>query len=216
LRCGLGSPIGIRMQQDSTHNSDKTEIRRRLRETLASLTDAQRHAKSLAACSLITATAEFQAAKTVMIFLSTPLEVDTASLALRGWQQGKSIVVPKVSWDARRMVPVEINSLASDELQTTRHGLREPVAGNPVPLSFIDLVLVPGMGFTASGHRIGRGMGFYDRFLAQGEFLGVSCGLCFEEQIVPYIPMLDHDVPLGMLATDRGIRRVSMPCIERI
>lgn len=204
------------MEQESTQPHDKTEIRRRLRETLATLTDAQRHAKSLSACSLIAATPEFQAAKTVMIFLSTPLEVDTAPLALRAWQQGKSIVVPKVSWDARRMVPVEINSLTSDELHTTRHGLREPVAGNPVPLSFIDLVLVPGMGFTEGGHRIGRGMGFYDRFLAQGDFLGVSCGLCFEEQIVPYIPMLDHDVPLGMLATDRGIRRVSTPCIERI
>ncbi len=196
-------------------NDDKIEIRRRLREVLAGLTDAQRHSKSVAACAFISATPEFQSAKTVMIFLSTPLEVDTAPLALRAWQQGKSIVVPKVSWDAKRMVPVEISSMSSDELQTTRHGLREPIRGNPVPLSFIDLVLVPGMGFTEDGHRVGRGMGFYDRFLAQPDFLGVSCGLCFQEQIMPYIPMLDHDMPLGMLATDRGILRVSTPCIDR-
>jgi 5-formyltetrahydrofolate cyclo-ligase len=205
------------MGNDSLHpqQDDKTEIRRKLREVLAGMTDAQRHAKSVAACALVAATPEFQSAKTVMLYLSTPLEVDCAGLALRAWQQGKSVVVPKVSWDARRMVPVEISSLSSEELHTTRHGIREPISGNPVPLSFIDLVLVPGLGFTETGHRIGRGMGFYDRFLAQGEFLGVSCGMCFEEQIMPYIPMLDHDVPLGILATDRGIRRVSTPCIER-
>jgi len=72
---------------------------------------------------------------------------------------------------------------------------------------FIDLVVVPGLGFSASGYRIGRGMGFYDRFLAQPEFLGVSCGLGFEEQIVEQLPVLDHDMPLSMLTTDRGIRR---------
>jgi len=203
------------MTNEAGHHDDKTEIRRTLREVLADMTDVQRHAKSVAACAFIASTSEFQSAKTVMLYLSTPLEVDCASLALRAWQQGKSVVVPKVSWDARRMVPVEISSLSSDELQTTRHGLREPISGNPVPLSFVDLVLVPGLGFTEGGHRIGRGMGFYDRFLAQNDFLGVSCGLCFEEQIMPYIPMLDHDVPLGMLATDRGIRRVSTRSIQR-
>lgn len=205
------------MEDETTtpFDADKAEIRKKLRQVLANMSEDERHARSVSACALISATPEFQAARTLMLYLSTPLEVDTAPLALRAWQQDKTVVVPKVSWDARRMVPVEITSLHTDQVQTTRHGLREPISGNPVPLSFIDLVLVPGMGFTASGHRIGRGMGFYDRFLAQSDFLGVSCGLCFEEQIVAYIPMLDHDMPLSMLATDRGIRRVSTPCIER-
>lgn len=193
----------------------KLEIRQQLRQRLAAMTDAQRHSKSVAACSLIAATAEFQAAKSVMVFLSTPLEVDTAPLALRSWQQGKTVIVPKVSWDAKRMVPIEISSLSDESVRVTRQGIREPISGSPVPLSFIDLVVVPGLGFTEQGHRIGRGMGFYDRFLAQAEFLGVSCGLAFEEQVMPSIPMLDHDVPLCMLATDRGIRRVSTACIDR-
>lgn len=203
------------MGNEPVHHDDKTEIRRQLRQVLANLTDAQRHAKSVAANAFVSSTSEFQSAKCIMLYLSTPMEVDTASLALKAWQQGKTVVVPKVSWDSRRMVPVEITSFASDQLQMTSKGFREPIAGNPVPLSFIDLALVPGLGFTENGHRIGRGMGFYDRFLAQTEFLGTSCGLAFEEQIVPYIPMLDHDIPLGMLATDRGIRRVNTPHIER-
>ena len=85
--------------------------------------------------------------------------------------------------------------------------MREPVSGKPVPLEFIDLVVVPGLGFSATGHRIGRGMGFYDRFLAQAEFVGLSCGMAFEDQVIDDLPVLDHDMPLGMLVTDRGVRR---------
>jgi 5-formyltetrahydrofolate cyclo-ligase len=76
-------------------------------------------------------------------------------------------------------------------------------------------VVVPGLGFTPDGHRIGRGMGFYDRFLAQPEFLGLSCGLAFEEQMVPSVPILDHDMPLSMLVTDRGILRFASSCIQQ-
>ncbi len=197
------------MDNEAFNFVGKSEIRKHLREVLAAMTPADRHTKSLMACKQIVNSPEFQAAKSIMLFLSTPMEVDTTPIALRAWQQGKSVVVPKVSWDAKRMVPIEITSLSSEQLKTTEKGIREPISGNPVPLSFIDLIFVPGLGFTEDGMRIGRGMGFYDRFLAQHEFLGDSCGLCFQEQIVPFIPMLDHDVPLSMLATDSGIRRVS-------
>jgi 5-formyltetrahydrofolate cyclo-ligase len=184
----------------------KSAVRRMLREKLATLSDEQRHVKSHAACSLLLASPEFKAAGVIMIYLSTPSEVDTASIALRAWQSGKTVVAPKVSWEQRRMLPVEIASLSSG-LTTSGPGIREPIAGNPIPVDMIDIVIVPGMGFTRAGHRIGRGMGFYDRFLAQGEFTGRSCGLAFEEQIVESLPVLDHDIPLGMLVTDRGVWR---------
>jgi 5-formyltetrahydrofolate cyclo-ligase len=195
-------------------NTNKSVIRRHLREVLERLTDADRHTKSLAACNLIAASPEFAQARVVMLYLSMATEVDTASLALKSWQQGKTVVVPKVSWDQRRMLPVEVNSLQTS-ITTTGPGVREPIAGKPVPTEFVDLVIVPGLGFTAKGYRIGRGMGFYDRFLAQSEFVGVSCGLAFEEQVLPELPVMDHDVPLSMLATDRGIRRFASNCIQQ-
>lgn len=197
---------------NSMGSSGKAVIRRQLRETLAAMTDAQRHDKSLAACRFVAATPEFDAARVVMLYLSTPTEVDTASLALKCWQQNKSVVVPKVSWDQRRMLPVEISSLK--DAMTMTGPVREPVSGKPIPLDLIDLVIVPGLGFTPKGYRIGRGMGFYDRFLAQPEFVGLSCGLSFEEQVLPELPVLDHDVPLGMLVTDRGVRRFASKCIQ--
>jgi 5-formyltetrahydrofolate cyclo-ligase len=193
--------------------ADKSDIRRQLREKLAAMTDAERQAKSLAAVAFLTASPEFAAARVVMLYLSTPHELDTAQIALKCWQNQKTVVVPKVSWDQRRMLPVEITSLQTN-MTSTGPGIREPVSGQPIPINMIDLVIVPGIGFTNDGHRIGRGMGFYDRFLALSDFLGVSCGMGFEDQIVPKLPMLDHDMPLSMLCTDRGIRRFATNCIS--
>ena len=191
----------------------KAVVRKHLREMLAALSALERHQKSVAACNLVAGSPEFSAARVVMLFLSTPTEIDTASLALKCWQAGKTVVVPKVSWDQRRMLPVEINSL-NGGMAVTGPGVREPIEGNPIPVDFIDLVVVPGLGFTPTGHRIGRGMGFYDRFLALPEFLGVSCGLGFEDQVIEQLPVLDHDMSLGMLVTDSRIRRFASHCIE--
>jgi 5-formyltetrahydrofolate cyclo-ligase len=184
----------------------KCEIRKMLRQRLAAMTDQQRRVKSSAACSLLLNSPEFSAARVIMLYLSMPTEVDTAAIALRGWQDGKTIVVPKMSWDKRHMMPVEINSLHAG-LASGRLGILEPIGGKPIPVDLVDLVVVPGLGFTADGYRIGRGMGFYDRFLAQDSFMGLSCGLAFDEQVLEELPVLDHDVPLSMLVSDRGIRR---------
>jgi 5-formyltetrahydrofolate cyclo-ligase len=192
----------------------KPAIRKQLHAKLAAMSLADRHAKSVAICASIAATAEFQAARVVMIYLSTPEEVDTAPLALRAWQAGKTVVAPKVSWDQRRMLPVEISCL-NQGLTVTGPGVREPILGKPIPIDFLDLVIVPGLGFTRTGHRIGRGMGFYDRFLATPEFVGISCGLAFEDQIVDALPVLDHDIPLNMLATEHSVKRFCSSCIDQ-
>lgn len=184
----------------------KSEMRKHLRQILADMPAEVRHAKSQAACQLLLNTSEFAAARVVMLYLSMPQELDTATLALRCWQEGKTVVVPKVSWDQRRMLPVEISSLTSD-ITTTGPGVREPLEGNPIPLDLIDLVIVPGLGFSRDGYRIGRGMGFYDRFLSQADFHGLAVGLCFDEQLVDALPIQAHDVPLSFLITDQTIHR---------
>lgn len=197
-----------------TESTSKAAIRRHLRQLLADLSDGERRTRSAEACSLVAQTPEFAAARVVMLYLSTPTELDTASLALRAWQAEKTVVVPKVSWDQRRMLPVEITSLQTN-IETTGPGVREPISGAPIPVDLVDLVIVPGLGFSVEGHRIGRGMGFYDRFLAQSEFLGVSCGLGFEEQILPTLPLQAHDMPLAMLVSDRQVRRFASHAMPR-
>lgn len=189
------------------HAIDKSAQRRALRAMLGSMSPATRHARSLVATSLLAATQEFELARVVMLFLSTSHEIDTTTLALRCWQAGKTVAVPKLSWDQRRMMPVEINGLSDDQLTTVGPGIREPRQGNPIPVDMIDLVIVPALGFSPDGHRLGRGMGFYDRFLGQSGFIGRSCGFAFEDQVLPDLATQEHDVPVMMLVTDRQVRR---------
>src|SRR5271170_2334159 len=91
--------------------NDKHAIRHLLRQRLDAMSEQQRAARSQAACNLIASSPEFTAARVVMLFLSAPFEIDTAPLALKCWQTGKTVAVPKVSWNQRRMLPTEITSL---------------------------------------------------------------------------------------------------------
>lgn len=184
----------------------KKELRQRLRKVLAELQPQELETKSLRACHRLFEQPEYIKAEVIMVFLSLPAEVDTSALVLRAWQDRKRVLAPKVSWSQRRMMPVEIRSLTED-LAVSQMGVREPVSGLPFPVSMIDLVIIPGLGFDEYGNRLGRGRGFYDRFLAHPEFSGVACALAFEELMTASVPVGPLDRPVDMLVTDDKVRR---------
>ena len=84
--------------------------------------------------------------------------------------------------------------LALSELVSGRFGIRQPVAGPA--LAQLDLIVVPGLAFTAEGNRLGRGAGFYDRFLTGIPATTVKVGVCFEFQRVSEVPQESHDVKM--------------------
>jgi 5-formyltetrahydrofolate cyclo-ligase len=184
----------------------KQELRQRLRQIVASIPTEQIGTRSLRAAHRLFEQPEYVRAEAVMVFLSLHSEVDTTPLVLRAWQDGKRVLAPKVSWNQRRMLPLEFRSLTEDLADSTM-GIREPVSGIPFPVGLIDLVIVPGLGFDEYGNRVGRGRGFYDRFLANAEFEGVACGLAFEEQVVPSIPAGPLDRQVDLVITDEKVRR---------
>jgi len=186
--------------------SPKKELRQRLRKILADIPHEALETKSLRACHRLFEQPEYVKAEIVMVFLSLPTEIDTSPLVLRAWQDRKRVLAPKVSWSQRRMMPVEIRTLTED-LAVSQMGLREPIAGIPFPISMIDLVIVPGLGFDEYGNRLGRGRGFYDRFLAHPEFVGTTCAMAFEEQLTAAVPVGPLDCGVDMLVTDERVRR---------
>ncbi len=70
-----------------------------------------------------------------------------------------------------------------------------------------DVVIVPGLAFTAAGDRLGQGGGWYDRFLAHVRADCTTVGVCFAEQLVDSLPVEPHDVTLDHVVTDRGVVR---------
>lgn len=188
----------------------KRELRQKLRQLQEATPPELRHERSVAVTRRFLGLGEYTKSETIMIFLSTPAEVDTAQIALQCWSDAKRVLAPRVSWEQRRMLPMEINSLTSD-VQPGLFGLREPLEGMPVPVSEIDLVLVPGMAFDEEGNRLGRGRGFYDRFLAHRDFRGITCALAFEAQVVDHVPHDDRDIRVQMLVTEKQVRRFRKP-----
>jgi len=139
-----------------------------------------------------------------MMFVSLTHEVDTSEAILHAWQLGKAVAVPKISWQQRHMIPVQINSLETG-FSTSASGLKNPISGLPVPFGDIDLVVTPALGFDKKGNRLGRGGSFYDRFFANPELKAERCGLAFTEQLLESIPVAEHDMPVEILVTDEEI-----------
>ena len=67
-----------------------------------------------------------------------------------------------------------------------------------------DLVLVPGLAFTAEGERLGRGGGFYDRLLSSPGFRAFKVGVCFDRQMRETLPMEPHDQRVHRVVTEKG------------
>lgn len=184
----------------------KKQIRQQLRAQIAGISPAELHERSVRACSRLAHTPEYARSEIIMVFLSLPTEVDTTTLVLQAWRDRKRVLAPKVSWEQRRMLPIQIDSL-SDDLSESVLGIREPADGVPIPLADIDLVIVPGIGFDMTGNRLGRGRGFYDRFLAHRDWAGVACGLALQDQVLEAVPVSEHDMRVQMLVTDTTVYR---------
>jgi 5-formyltetrahydrofolate cyclo-ligase len=182
------------------------QLRAELRQRIDPMSPQERQARSAAIRDGLCEQVEYRRAEIVMVYLSMPREVDTTRIALQCWSDLKRVLAPKTSWEQRRMLPIEINSLTSD-VAPGEIGQREPTGGFPIPVADIDLVLVPGLGFDEAGNRLGRGRGLYERFLAHRDFRGVVCGLGFEEQLVAEVPRGEHGVRVDLLVTDARVRR---------
>jgi 5-formyltetrahydrofolate cyclo-ligase len=189
---------------------NKAQIRLELQKCLIGIPAEQRKEKSRRACRNLIATPEFQNASAIMMYLSLPHELDTSEAILCAWQLGKTVVVPKVSWQQRHMIPVQINSLETG-FSAEVGGLRNPITGAPVPFEDIDLVVAPGLAFDRKGNRLGRGGSYYDRFFTNKDLRAQKCGIAFSEQVIESVPVTEHDVPVNFLVTDEEVLYFGQP-----
>ncbi|MDA8122527.1 MAG: 5-formyltetrahydrofolate cyclo-ligase [Deltaproteobacteria bacterium] len=99
----------------------------------------------------------------------------------------------------------------SDGWVRGKYGLLEPRVepGTEGVRRGFDLVVVPGMAFDAEGRRLGKGYGYYDRFLSGLAGTAVTVGLAFSRQVVPEVPVDSRDVPVDAVVTEEGVIRVS-------
>ena len=134
---------------------------------------------------------EFLAANTVMLFANLPDEIGTFSLIDKCIAMGKKVFLPVINGDD--MTACEFTG----EYRVGRYEIKEPVTPNSsllIPHS-MDFILVPGVAFSPNGYRLGRGKGYYDKFLSKYSNL-FTVGVCFREQFYLDIPTEPHDIPM--------------------
>ena len=177
--------------------STKTEIRRSILERLKKQSPKTRLSKSRIIEKRLFQRKEFQRAKTVMFYMSLPEEVNTRRMIRRTLALGKRVILPRLEKKAIR--PVEILDLTKD-VAPARFGIFEPRKNRrPVGIKEIDLVVAPGVAFDARGNRLGRGGGYYDRFLKRVKGRIPVIGLAFRLQKLRTLPVSSRDIPVTTL-----------------
>lgn len=171
----------------------RSEMKRRNREMDA----AARGAASERIFGAVGASVEFGRAGCVALYCALDDEPPTREV-LEGWRAGRRLVVPRVEGDRMRFYDYDPATLRRGAF-----GIEEPgPAARPCDPSEIDLVVVPGVAFTAAGDRLGRGKGFYDRYLSQPGVRAVKVGVCFAHQLVAELPAEPHDIRMDHVYTD--------------
>jgi 5,10-methenyltetrahydrofolate synthetase len=134
--------------------------------------------------------------QTIMAYWPLPDEVDIRPLLAHLVAEGRTVLLPKVLDDER----MELRRYSSEaDLAEGAFHIMEPVGEPYTDYDKIDVVLVPGMAFDAAGHRLGRGRGYYDRFLSAHSHL-YKIGVCFPFQRVAEVPTEEHDICVDDIA----------------
>lgn len=145
----------------------------------------------------------WQQAGTVLAFAALPDEPDTAPMLQRALADGKQLLLPRVTGDGT-MEWVDIPDLAL--LQRGAYGILEPPADLPAVCPPEDaLFLVPCLAVSRDGVRLGRGGGYYDRFLAHAK--GKRLLVCPSALVWPELPVDTWDIrfPSHEILTEKGL-----------
>jgi len=184
---------------------EKAEARAEIKRRIASLTPEQRAEKSRKVVRSLLALPEYLTSRAVMFFVPMDDEVDLNPAIDRAAEEGKIVLVPKC--EPRKYELLICRIMSRDELVRGHFGILEPAVVRRFPPTEIDLLIVPGLGFDERGNRLGRGAGYYDRFMNRSDLRAVRCAVAFEEQVLPEIPHDEHDLPIHILVTDERVRR---------
>lgn len=190
---------------------DKPTLRRYMRERLRTVDEESRRQQGHAITQHILALSrQWPCGTTVSLFGGLKNEPDFLSQVLPAMNAGGLLTCLFQVLENGEMQAQWVRGL--DELHRGPMNVWEPRPECAVvPAAELDFILVPGLAFTRAGHRIGRGAGFYDRYLSQPECRAQLIGVTTDLQLVDEIPTEPHDQRVGQIITESGLLP---PCVS--
>ncbi len=180
----------------------KSRLRRLLLGHLRRQTPKARLAKSRAIGRRLKRLPLYRKAKRLLCYVAFDGEVETRPILYQALADGKRVAVPVTDPRRKRIVAVEITDPDRDLRAKGPFGIPQPAAGRRIRPSELDLILVPGIGFDRKGGRLGRGGGYFDRFLEKAPKKIPRVGLAFRFQVVEKLPWEPHDEPVSRVITE--------------
>lgn len=194
---------------ENIYQEQKEALRENMKKMRDAIPEDQRKSEDAQLLDIITKTALYQEAQSILTYVSFGSEVSTRDLIERAMKDGKKVYVPRVNGDTMEFYRFE----EWKELEESRLGILEPDK-NPAKRFPYELhisldraqdcvFIVPGLAFDSHCNRLGYGGGYYDRYL-QGFEKRMTLGIAYSEQIVDKVPVTNKDQSLDLVVTPQG------------
>ena len=180
--------------------TEKKELRKEIRARKRDIPVDELREMSRFLCERLLAYERLSNASTVMMYYPLSDEVDVTPVIEQLAENGKTVVLPQVTGEATMVLR---RYTGKADLQEGAFGIMEPCGEIFSDYETIDVAIIPGMAFDRRGNRLGRGKGYYDRFLPLLPARVYKIGICFPFQLLDDIPMEEHDIKMDtILGTD--------------
>ena len=178
----------------------KDTLRKSMNIRLQTIAEAEQGTLSQEICQRIQALPQYKKARRIMAFLSMPGEVCLDPLLEQAIREGREIYVPRC---LSRGVMEAVRLPSLQDAVTGTYGIRTAPAGSEaIRPAALDLILVSGLAFDEQGHRLGRGAGFYDRFLTPIQQRPIVA-VAWDVQLIEAVPIEAHDVSMPAILTEK-------------
>lgn len=154
--------------------------------------------KSDEVMSVLEITGVFQDAKHILIYNNMADEVATLEF-IKKWENEKSFYLPVTYKEKIAFRKYH----SSTKLTESNYGIFEPIGDDIRDYSFVNLIIVPGVAFDRKMNRLGRGKGYYDKFLPQ--IKAPKVGICFDFQLLDAIPTDDQDIKMDYIVSENDL-----------
>lgn len=188
-------PIDIRQYKQSIREEGRARRR--------ALPTEERIARDTRVAQNVRRLHQYGPAGTILVYVSTPIEIDTKKIIENAWADGKRVAVPRCIPETRLMEFHYIDSF--EDLKPGTFGVLEPSEELQIVTDFTGcLMIVPAIQFDIHGYRLGYGKGYYDRYMSR--FTGASAGLCYSDELRRHMYHGKFDKSVDVIVTDKYIR----------
>ncbi len=182
----------------------KINLRKQMKTQLKAMDQGEKQNLDHKICEQLFSLPEIACADYVYAYMNLSWETGTEEILERFWKNGVQVALPKVLGETMEFFHVKSRA----DLEEGSFHILEPRDSCEQVVWPKAPVLVPGLGFSRDGKRLGKGGGYYDKFLSK-EPDHVTIALAYEFQITEEIPAEEHDRPVDQIVTEHTIYRIN-------